>query len=103
MALRDRAAAREEAIGEATQGEHLKGPALDRQCTGLSDGLDASLEHCDVHFCKSEFAGNPQPDGTSADYQDIEFVAQDFVLHPSAQEPVRDNVRPTAGANVPSV
>ena len=31
-------------------------------------------------------AGNPQPNGTGADYQDIEFIAQDMVLHLSATE-----------------
>src|ERR1700749_4496705 len=86
MALLDRAAAREETIGEAAQGEHLKGPALDSQCAGLSDRGGASLDHCNVHFCQSELAGNPQSNGTAADDQDIEFTAQDLVLHLSAQE-----------------
>ena len=44
----------------------------------------ASLEHCDVRSCWSELAGNPQPDRTTADYQGIEFVAQDLVLDLSA-------------------
>src|ERR1700730_4424813 len=86
MTLWDRVAAREETIGEPAQGEHLKGPALDRQCTGLSDRLRAAPPHGDARFCKSEFAANPQPAGTSAYHQDIEFVAQDLLLHLSAQE-----------------
>jgi hypothetical protein len=92
MALWNQPAARQKTISEPAQGEHLKGPTLDRQCTGLSDRLVASLQHCDFHFCKSELAGNPQPDGTGANYQDIEFVTQGLVIHLSAQEPVHSNV-----------
>src|SRR6516225_7866720 len=75
MALRDRAAAREETIGEPAQGEHLKSPALDRQSTGLSDRFGASLEHRDAHFCQSKLTGDPQPDRTSANHNGIEFIA----------------------------
>src|SRR6516225_2051497 len=84
MALRDRAAAREKAIDKPAQGEHLKGPALDRQCTGLSDSFGAALEHCDVHLCESKLARDPQPNWTRADDQDIKFIAQDLALYPSA-------------------
>jgi hypothetical protein len=86
MALGDWTAAREEAIGKPPQGEHFKGPALDRQCTGLSDRLSASLEHYDVYFCESKLASDPQPNGTSADYQDIKIIAQESVLHRSVTE-----------------
>ena len=81
MALRNRAAARDETIGEPAEREHLEGPSLDRQRTGLSDSFGASLEHCNVHFSQSELAGEPQPNGTGPDYQHIKFVAQDSVLH----------------------
>jgi hypothetical protein len=77
MALRDRAAAREEAISEPAQGEYLKGPALDRQGAGLSDGFGALLEHCDPHLCESELARDPQPNRTRANDQDIKFITQD--------------------------
>ena len=87
MALRDREAAREETISEPAQGEHLKGPALDRQSAGLSDRSGAPLKHRDVHFCQSKLTGDPQPNRTSADYQDIKIIAQDLILHLSVTEP----------------
>ena len=68
MALRDRAAAREETIGQPAQGENLKRPALDRQSTRLRDTFGAPLEHCDVYFRQSKLTGGPQPNGTGADY-----------------------------------
>jgi hypothetical protein len=86
MALRDRAAAQEETSGEPAQGEHFKGPALDRQSAGLSDRSGAPLKHRNVHFCQSKLTGDPQPNGTRADYQDIKIIAQDLILHISATE-----------------
>ena len=77
MAGRDRVAAREEAVGEPAKGEHLKGPAMDRERTRLSDPFSASLEHRDLHFCQSQLACEPQPGWTTADYHDLEFISHD--------------------------
>ena len=60
---------------------------MDRQSAGLSDRSGAPLKHRDVHFCQSKLTGDPQPNRTSADYQDIKIIAQDLILHLSVTEP----------------
>jgi hypothetical protein len=53
-------------IGEPAQREHIEGPAVDAQRTGLSDTLAAPLQYDDLHFCQRQRAGEPQSDRTTA-------------------------------------
>src|SRR5258706_337119 len=56
------------------------------QLTIFRDPFELCHRYCDVHFCQSKLAGDPQSNWTGADYQDIKFITQDLVLQLSAIE-----------------
>ena len=66
-------------VPRSTQGEHLQGSTVERQCAGLGDAFGAPFQDEDFYFCQRQLTRKPQSHRSAANYDDVKLIAHDHL------------------------